>query len=249
MSAHPYLTHAHRVMALAHRGGAAEAPENSATAFQHAVDLGVSHIETDVRASGDGQAVIAHDATLDRTSNASGPLAALPLAALQREVRLHDGQPPMSLAEALARWPGARLNVDVKEPQAIEPFLRAVAEADAWDRVCGASFSTDRLRRLRALGGPRLATSLGLGEVVALYLGAPTPPGVVAAQVPPRAGVPVVTRAFIRRAHGRGLQVHAWTVDDRDEIEALLDMGVDGIVTDRPTLLLDVLRRRDGAGT
>lgn len=240
---HPFLTGAHP-LALAHRGGAGEAAENSATAFQHAVDLGFRWIETDVRATIDGHAVVFHDATLDRTTNATGRLSAMPLAQV-RATLLADGQSPIALAEALQRWPQVRFNVDVKSDDTIEPFLRAVADADAWDRVCAAAFSTPRLARLRSIAGPQLATSMGPSEVARLVLGVPNRSPACAAQVPHRArGVPVVTRRFVERAHRLGMQVHVWTVDHPGQMDALLDLGVDGLVTDRPSVLREVLIRR-----
>lgn len=240
---HPFLVGAHP-LALAHRGGAAEANENSPLAFQHAVDLGYRWIETDVRATIDGHAVVLHDATMDRTTDASGPVAALPLARV-RSARMADGQAPLTLAQALDRWPEVRFNVDVKSDDTIAPFLRAVAEADAWDRVCAAGFSTTRLRRLREQGGPRLATSMGPSEVTRLVLGAPDHSPACAVQVPHRArGIPIVTRRFVERAHRRGVHVHVWTINHPIEMETLLDLGVDGLVTDRPTTLREVLIRR-----
>ena len=240
---HPFLVGAHP-LALAHRGGAAESAENSPTAFQRAVDLGYRWIETDVRATIDGHAVVFHDSTMDRTTDATGGLSAMRLAQV-REARMPDGQPPITLAEALHRWPRVRFNVDVKSDDTIAPFLRAVAEADAWDRVCAAAFSTSRLTRLREQAGPRLATSMGPSEVARLILGAPAHSPACAAQVPHRArGLPVVTRRFVQRAHRRDVQVHVWTVDDPVEMEALLDLGVDGLITDRPSVLREVLIRR-----
>lgn len=240
---HPFLAGAHPV-ALAHRGGAGESPENSPTAFEHVVDLGYRWIETDIRATIDGHAVVFHDATLDRTTDATGTLSAMPLSQV-RTARMSDGQAPITLAEALRRWPQVHFNVDVKSDDAVDPFLRAVADADAWDRVCAAAFSTARLTRLRTQAGPRLATSMGPSEVARLVLGVPGHSPACAAQVPHRArGVPVVTRRLIERAHRRGVQVHVWTIDDPVEMEALLDLGVDGLVTDRPTVLREVLIRR-----
>jgi glycerophosphoryl diester phosphodiesterase len=208
------------------------------------VDLGYRWIETDVRATIDGHAVVFHDATLDRTTDAHGPLSAVPLALVQ-SARMSDGQSPITLAEALRRWPDVRFNVDVKSDDAVAAFLRAVADADAWDRVCAAAFSTARLAQLRALAGARLATSMGPSEVTRLLLGAPDRSPACAAQVPHRArGIPLVTRRFVRQAHRRGLHVHVWTVNDADEMRTLLDLGVDGLVTDRPTLLREVLLSR-----
>ena len=244
---HPFLVGAHP-LALAHRGGAAEAAENSPLAFQHAVDLGFRWIETDVRATIDGHAVVFHDATMDRTTDRSGPVSALPLARVQ-SARLADGQAPITLVQALHRWPEVCFNVDVKSDDTIEPFLRAVAEADAWDRVCAAAFSTNRLTRLRERGGAQLATSMGPSEVTRLVLGAPDHSPACAVQVPHRArGIPVVTRRFVKRAHRRGVHVHVWTINDPVQMEVLLDLGVDGLVTDRPTALREVLLRRGSWG-
>ena len=231
-------------IALAHRGGAGEAAENSPAAFERAVSLGFRFIETDVRATRDGHALVLHDATLERTSDLAGAVAALPLAHAARAV-LADGTSPITLVEALRRWPTVRFNVDVKSDDAVAPFLAAVDAASAWDRVCAASFSTARLRRLRGLAGPRLATSMGPAEVSRLVLAASAGTQACAAQVPMRAGrIPLVTARFVHRAHARGLHVHVWTVDDPAQMHALLDLGVDGIVSDRPSVLRRVLDER-----
>jgi glycerophosphoryl diester phosphodiesterase len=219
---HPFLQGSHP-LAIAHRGGAAEGAENSPATFQRVIDLGYRWIETDVRASIDGHAVVFHDATLNRTTDAQGELSALPLSTI-RAAHLADSEHPITLAEALQRWP----------------------DVQAWDRVCVAAFSTARLRRLRQLAGPRLASSLGPSEVTRLVLGVPDRSPACAAQVPhSMGGLPVVTRALVRRAHTRGLAVHVWTIDDPQEMASLLDMDVDGIMTDRPTLLREVLVSRD----
>ena len=226
---------------LAHRGGAGEGVENSPSAFQNAVDLGFRFVETDVRATIDGHALVFHDRTLDRTTDTSGDISALPRSQVQR-ASLVNGEHPMTLVEALRRWPQLRLNVDVKSDDAVEPFLRAVAEAGAWARVCAAAFSTRRLRRLRAAAGPRLATSLAPAEVARLAAGAPVRTPACAAQVPVGVGrVALVTPRFVRRAHALGLQVHVWTVNDPAEMRRLLELGVDALISDRLTLLRDVL--------
>lgn len=233
-----------RPVALAHRGGAGEAVENSVTAFQNAHDLGYRWIETDVRASRDGVAFVFHDERLERTSDATGPIAARTAAELAG-IRLGDGNAPMTLTEALSRWPDLRFNVDVKSPDGIGPFLRTIADTDAWHRVCAASFSTRRLRRLRVLAGARLATSMGGTEAAALVGGRVPRSEACAAQLP-RAfrGRPVVTRRLIERAHAAGIAVQVWVVDDAGEMHRLLDLGADGLITDRPTLLRTVLEQR-----
>lgn len=243
MSQHP-ITLGPSPVALAHRGGGAEAVENSPEAFQRVVDLGFTWIETDVRATVDGHAMVFHDADLGRMTDTTGAIASLPLAVVHRS-RLPNGEHPMSLADALSRWPHCRFNIDVKADDTVRPFLRAVAAADAWHRVSAAAFSARRLNRLRTLGGPRLATSLSPPEVARLRLGLPTKSPAWAAQVPRSVGpVPVATPSFVRRAHSRGLQVHVWTINDRDTMRSLLDGGVDGIVSDHPSVLRDLLIAR-----
>ena len=221
--------------------------ENSPSAFQNAVELGYRFVETDVRATVDGHAMVFHDRTLDRTTDSHGAIAALPLSHVQAAT-LASGDHPMTLVEALRRWPDVRLNVDVKADDTVAPFLRAVDEADAWHRVCAAAFSSARLNRIRAQAGPQLATSLGPSEVARLAAGLPVRSPGCAAQVPARVGrAPLVTRRFVHRAHARGLQVHVWTVNDRAEMERLLDLGVDALISDRLTMLRDVLAGRRSA--
>lgn len=241
-------------LVLAHRGGGALELENSATAFQRALALGVRQIETDVRATRDGVAVVIHDATLDRTSEDSGRLDALTSEQL-RAVRLRNGDPVLTLDEALHSWPDIIWNVDVKCDDAVLPFLSAVARAQAWDRVCVASFSGSRLVRLRRLAGPRLATATTPAEVAAIRLGAGRllpigpharrPGSIVATQVPRRMrGVQVVTAGFVAAAHRVGLAVQVWTINDSQVMAELLELGVDGLVTDRPDLALQVIADR-----
>lgn len=248
-SPYPVLAGAHP-LAIAHRGGAGEAPENSELAFRHAADLGFTFLETDVRATADGVAVVFHDASLDRSTDSSGLIRRMDLAEL-RLARIHGRSEILTLEELLERFPGMRFNLDVKEPNAIEPFLSVMRAAEAWHRVVVASFSHERLRRLRRMGGPRLATSLSPKEVAALWLrsrreAAPAnDPSAACVQVPPGLGsTRIVTPAFVRAAHARGWQVHAWTIDDPVLMHELLDLGVDGIMTDRPTLLREVLEGR-----
>jgi len=245
-------------LALAHRGGGGEVPENSRAALEHTVALGLRYLETDVHRTADGVVVLLHDPTLERTTDGHGRLADL---TWEQAAQLRDrsGERLVRLDEALADYPTLRLNIDLKEDGVVGPALRVLAAAGAADRVCLASFSDRRLRVVRRLTGGRVATSLGrveTGRLVAAAtlaapaLGVPTPDGApaaraVAVQVPPsHRGVPVVTPAFVRRAHGLGLAVHVWTIDDAPTMHRLLDLGVDGIVTDRPTVLRQVLRDR-----
>jgi glycerophosphoryl diester phosphodiesterase len=242
-------------LAFAHRGGAADGLENTLTAFRRAVDLGYRYLETDVHATADGVLVAFHDATLDRVTDARGEIARLPWRTV-RTARVAGREPLPLFEELLERFPTARFNVDVKAEPAVAPLVAAIGAAGAWDRVCVGSFSQRRIELVRRAAGPRLAVSLGVRGVAALrLLGGLGYPGrapawtglahAVCVQVPERqSGVRVVDRRLLRAAHRRGLQVHVWTVNDRERMAALLDLGVDGIMTDHVETLRAVLTER-----
>jgi glycerophosphoryl diester phosphodiesterase len=244
---HPFLD-APLPLAFAHRGGAAL--ENTMAAFERAVALGYRYLETDVHATADGVPVVFHDAGLERLTGRRGQVAALRWKDLSA-VRVGGAAAIPRLADVLDAWPRVRLNVDVKTDAGVAPTVSTVHRLGALDRVLLASFSDTRLARLRAAAGPGAATSLGVRGVARLRLGALTgrrlalPPSVVAAQVPVHYGrLRVLDRRFLAYAHRLGLQVHAWTIDDPAEMDRLLDLGVDGIMTDRVDLLRDVYARR-----
>ena len=156
------------------------------------------------------------------------------------------------LAELLA-WPGIRVNIDPKTDACVVPLVALVERLGAWDRVGFGSFSGRRLRRIRALSGGRACTSMGPRAVAVARAAAATGrmprQGADCLQVPPRVGgLPVVTGRFVRAAHRSGLPVHVWTVNDETTMHALLDLGVDGVMTDRPRLLCRVLRDREAGG-
>ncbi|MGD6750591.1 glycerophosphodiester phosphodiesterase [Streptomyces sp. BH105] len=245
---HPYLDHP-GPLALAHRGGAADGLENTVTAFRHAVDLGYRYIETDVHATSDGRLVAFHDATLDRVTDGGGRIADLPWSAV-RHARVAGTEPVPLFEELLESFPEVRWNVDVKAEPALVPLLDLLRRTRAWDRVCVGSFSEARVARAQALAGPRLATSYGTRGAIGLRLRSYGMPATlrrsaVCAQVPVTHGrVRVVDHRFVRAAHARGLQVHVWTVNDEKEMRRLLDLGVDGIVSDHIETLRDVLKDR-----
>jgi glycerophosphoryl diester phosphodiesterase len=237
-------------LAFAHRGGAADGDENTVEAFGRAVALGYRYVETDVHATADGVPVVFHDAALRRVTGSAGRVAALRWADLAT-VRVGGAGAVPRLDDVLAAWPGVRFNVDVKADTAVAPAVAAVRRAAAGDRVLLASFSDARLARLRVLAGPAVATALGARSVLRLRLASLTglparlPPSAVAAQVPVRgAGLTLVDGRFLAYAHRLGLQVHVWTVDDAAEMRRLLDLGVDGIMTDRVDVLRDVYAGR-----
>lgn len=245
---HPYLDWPGPI-AFAHRGGASEVPENTLPAFEHAVRLGYRYVETDVHVTADGELLAFHDDRLDRVTDATGAIAHLPWATVRRA--LVDGREPIPRFEdLLGSFPELRVNVDPKHDAAVEPLATAILRTGAADRVGVGAFSDRRLDRLRALVGDGLCASMGPRQVARLAAasrGLPGGGGVRSpvAQVPTHWGrVPVVTPRFLRTAHGRGIQVHVWTIDDPVEMVRLLDLGVDGIMTDRPQVLKDVLLAR-----
>ncbi|MER5634462.1 glycerophosphodiester phosphodiesterase family protein [Streptomyces nitrosporeus] len=245
---HPYLDHPSTIP-FAHRGGSSDGLENTAAAFRRAADAGYRYFETDVHATADGRLVAFHDATLDRVTDAGGPIAALPWSEVSR-ARVAGTEPLPLFEELLEEFPAARWNVDIKAEPALRPLVDLVRRTGAWDRVCVGSFSESRVARAHRLAGPRLATSYGVRGVLGLRLrsyGVPAAvrAGAVCVQVPrSRSGIRVVDRAFVRTAHARGLQVHVWTVNEAEEMAALLDLGVDGIMTDHIETLRTVLDER-----
>ena len=220
------------------------------TAFARAVAAGYRYVETDVHATADGALVAFHDRTLDRVTDRTGRIEALPVAAVRRARIGTDERVPL-FDELLDTWPELRINVDVKTDAAIGPLVEAVRRHAALDRVCVGSFSDSRLAKVRAAFGPGLATSLGPRDVARLRIGSLAggrprfTAGVCAAQVPIRhKALRIVDRRFITAAHRCGLQVHVWTIDDPLTMSGLLDLGVDGIMTDRIDVLRGVLTAR-----
>lgn len=254
-------------LAFAHRGGAIGAPENTMRAFERTVRLGYTYIETDVHATADGRLVVFHDDTLDRLTDLHGPISALPYREIAK-ARVLGSEPIPLLEDVLGTWPDMRFNVDVKEAAAVAPFARALRRTGTGDRVCVASFSQTRLRQVRGAVGPQVCTSLTRPGVAALKITSwfrtlvppeNDPPQPIAAlraavrprfhaacvQIPPFYGnLALITPSLLRAAHAHGLQVHAWTIDDPDQMRLLLDLGVDGIMTDDPAALRDVLVER-----
>jgi glycerophosphoryl diester phosphodiesterase len=254
---HPYLQ-VSRPFVLAHRGLAMSAPENSMAAFAAAVDIGVTHLETDVHATADGELVVFHDATLERLTDLRGPVGAVPWAVL-RQARLGDGERIPRLGDVLDAWPDVRINVDLKSGGAVRPFVELIAGRGALDRVCVASFSDRRrLDAVRALArrGP-VASSLGLrGSLATVALASSGAPvrilraalqGAVALQLPDVGRRRrVLTRRLVDAVHAAGAQVHVWTVDDPGRMRELVGLGVDAIVTNRADLALAALGRAGG---
>lgn len=242
------------VLAFAHRGGARHPDllglENTLVAFEHAAALGYTYLETDVHATRDGRLLAFHDEVLDRVTSSVGLIGETTY--LEMRTALIGGREPVPLmSDLLEHLPGARFNVDVKSDAAVVLLAELVERTGAHDRVCVASFSERRLAAFRRLVTRRVATGYGPAGVGLSRYG----PQRLAArllagrgdalQVPHRTrGLHIVTAGFVARAHSAGRPVHVWTVDDTEEMNTLLDLGVDGLMTDRTDLLREVLVAR-----
>jgi glycerophosphoryl diester phosphodiesterase len=240
---HPFLDW-NGPIPFAHRGGASDVPENTMPAFQYAVDLGYRYVETDVQVTSDGVLVAFHDNDLRRTCGRSGRISDLPWSEVAT-ARV-SGEAPIPLMEdLLGTWPDLRINIDCKSDAAVDALVACLRRTNSLDRVLLGSFSDARLRRLRKELGDAVCTSLGPVGVATLRFGRPKHVDAMAAQVPVKQGPLTVTNAaFVQRAHALGVAVHVWTIDDADEIRRLLDLGVDGIMTDRPEVLRTVFQER-----
>lgn len=258
------LTH-ERPAALAHRGSRELWPENTMVAFQGAIDLGYRFLETDLHATADGKLVLFHDDTLGRTTDQTGKVSKWTwedLADVDAGYRFdpihhfpHRGRGVAipSLEELATTFPNALLTLDLKQ-SGMEPLLvEAVHRLNLWDRVIVGSFSDARIRRFRKLTGGRVATSSGpretLGAMTTARLGRPLNVRADALQIPESYGKrTVLTERLIESAHASGKQIHVWTVNERADMERLLDMGADGLITDRPDILKDLMIERGEGG-
>jgi glycerophosphoryl diester phosphodiesterase len=242
----PFLDH-QLPLAFAHRGGTSEAPENTLAAFEAAVRLGYTHLETDVHRTADGVLVAFHDADLARMTGVPGGLAEWTWADLAA-IDVGGGHRIPTLDELLEAFPDRWFNIDPKADAAVEPLGDAILRHGALDRVCVSSFVDARIARLQHRLGPRLCTApgpRGIARVLSAARGLGPrrlPYGCV--QVPPRLGPIALSASLVTRIRRLGLQVHVWTINDEVTMHHLLDLGVDGIMTDKVTLLRQVLERR-----
>jgi glycerophosphoryl diester phosphodiesterase len=258
---HPFFD-TNRPLVFAHRGGAGLAPENTIAAFDNGLALGADGLELDVRVSRDGVVVVHHDGRLERTTNLHGEVAAFTAAELERADAGHHFGPERgwpfrgggigipTLRSVLDRYPDRRVIIEMKvnHPECAGAVVDVVRAADAVDRVCLGAFGRRVLRAVRALD-PAIATSAAREEVRwALYRswcrwpvsGAPY----AGYQIPEFAGrTTVLSPRFVADAHGAGLGVQVWTVDDEQAARRMLAWGIDGLITDRPDLLVPLRNR------
>ena len=231
-------------IAVAHRGGAGLAGENSLAAFAMSHALGLRHVETDVRLTRDGVPVLVHDATLRRTHGIDRAVADL----VRRDL-LDD---LLTLADALDLFPDTGVALDVKDLAAAPAIADTLRHTASTSRVCVAGAWDRTLAALAVLAGPDLSVAMGWRSLLALIAASRTRAPLIRrgrssfAHVPLRLGrLPVFAEQVVHRAHRIGVRVLVWTVDDPATMHHLLDAGADGLITDRPDLLREVLLSRD----
>ena len=234
-------------------------------AFEGAVGLGYRHLETDVQATSDGVLAVFHDDMLSPTSDLYGRISEMTWSEVSRS-RV-DGEPIPRLEELLDAFDDVRISIDPKTDAAVEPLIDALGRPGVLERVCIGSFSDERLERVDEAHGDAVCLSFSPREIARLQVlsmaGRPARPDRSArsgspsrrrrirpfrgriASIPLRRGpIPLATRRLVDYAHRNGVAVHVWTIDDPAEMDRLLDINVDGIMTDEPKVLLDVLSAR-----
>lgn len=268
-SPRPYLRH-ETPLFFAHRGGSLLRPENTLVAFAHGMAFGADALELDIQQTREGDLMVIHDPTLDRTTDGSGPVVACTLDELRRFDAGYrfttdagasypfrgQGITIPTLREVFAQYPDTRINIDLKEssPDREQRLWEMIQEFAAEDHICVGCFDPQALKRFRRLTGGRVTTSASPPEVRNFVLAAASHmtswlrPAYDALQIPDTYGrIRIVSRTTVEAAHRLGLDVHVWTIDDRDHMLALLALGVDGLMSDRPDILADALAEFNGA--
>jgi glycerophosphoryl diester phosphodiesterase len=213
-------------------------------AFEYAINLGYRYIETDVQVTSDGVLVAFHDFNLKRTCGIDSRIGEMTWK--QVGAARVDGIAPIpTLEELLGAWPDVRVNIDCKTDDSVDALVSSLRRTNSLDRVCVGAFSDRRIRKLRSILGSDLCSALGPAGVSSLLWGRMRKTAALTAQVPVRQGpLVIINERFLARAHRLGLHVHAWTIDEPSEMNDLLDLGVDGVMTDRPMVLRDVMGER-----
>jgi glycerophosphoryl diester phosphodiesterase len=261
---HPYFAGDEgRPLVMAHRGGGGLWPENTLYAFERAAEIGADVIETEIQSTADDNLVFIHDETIDRTTNATGPVNSFTLRELKKfDAGYHwtadggrtfpfrgKGITVPTLEEVFTALPTTRINIDLKQisPPLASKLCGLLHSFDRVEKVMVASFGTKALRNFRQVCSG-VATSASQREVTLfflmnlIFLGAAYGPPCHALQIPEySSGMHVLTKRFLRTAHSRNLKVHVWTVNEVEDMKRLLNLGVDGIITDYPDRLISVL--------
>ncbi len=255
----PYLSREHPIR-FAHRGSRVLWPENTMYAFGGAVELGYRYIETDVRITKDRQVVAFHDPTLERTTNGTGKVADWYLDDLRLLDAAHHFNPESDhplrgsgigispLAQILAEFPDVHFNIDLKAPGLEWPVADVLRKAGREDSVMIGSFIGHRTAKFRRITNGAVATSAGPRDTLAMWAASRRRRSVrrpvEAYQIPFNYRSLPIDEKYVEAIHDAGAQVHFWTVNEPQDMHRLLDLGADGIVTDRPDLLNRVLDER-----
>lgn len=263
---HPYYAQFQRwPLVIAHQGGGGLWPGNTLFAFQRAVEMGVDVLEMDLHITADGVLVLMHDETVDRTTDGSGSIEEMTLAELKTLDAGYDWSPDdgktfpfrgqgitaATLEEMFTAFPGMPMNIEIKKTQRdmAEPFCALIRQFGKENEVLVASFHDERMQSFRQTC-PEVATSGSEDELIPLVvlskveLGLLYRPAAVTVQAPERrSGINILVPSFIRAARSRNMKVEAWTINDPADMQRLLALGVDGIITDYPDRLLAILQR------
>ena len=263
---HPYYTaDLNRPLVIAHQGGDGVWPGETMLAYQNAVDLGVDVLEMDIHITADGFLVLMHDETVDRTTDGSGEIESMTLDELKKLDAAYDWSPDegqtfpyrgqgltvATLEEVFKAFPDLHMTIEIKKTNTsmAKPFCELIREYNMQDKVLVASFHDERLKEFRA-ECLEVATSSAKNETTVFvlltkaYLSGFYSPKFYSLQVPEESGgITVMTEAFVRAAHARNLAVEPWTINDEETMRKFIAWGVDGIITDRPDIMLEVLGR------
>ena len=231
---------------LAHRGGADESFENTLESFDYSKSLGCKFIETDVQVSADGIPYIFHDDDLKRVLNISSRFDSLSSQEIDK-LKIFDQYKIPKLEEALNEFPDISFQIDFKTDEVVAPALDVIKKTKSFERICVASFNSERLKRVRSTY-PDLCISMGPNEVIKTLISSfGLYKGLIdgdCLQIPIRYyGVRVVTKRFVKYLKSKGLKIMVWTINDVKTFEYLIELKVDGIITDKPKLLFETLSK------
>lgn len=261
-----YAPEQSRPLVIAHQGGDGVWPGETMFAFQNAVELGVDVLEMDIHITKDGVLILMHDETVDRTTDGTGEIESMTLAELKELDAGYDwslddgvtfpyrgkGLQVAALEEVFAAFPDIRMTIEIKKTNAsmAKPFCDLIHEYNMQDKVLVASFHDERLKEFRA-ECPEVATSSAKNETTVFvlmtkgFIGGFYSPKFYSLQVPEESGgITVMTESFVRAAHARNLAVEPWTINDAETMRKFIEWGVDGIITDRPDIMMEVLKEQ-----
>ena len=245
---HKYLKNKTPV-AIAHRGGSNSGIENTLEAFENAINMGFNIIETDIQITKDKKLVVFHDLTLDRLTNTKGLVKDKTWNELKKIKILGKYSIPL-LSDIFDKWPKIKINIDPKNDECIDYLISFLREYNCFEKICIGSFSGKRLQRLRKEFGPKLCTSAGPLEVLKLKLFSLINLSISidanCVQVPLKYyRINIIDKNFIKFCQSQNLMVHVWTINDILEIERLLDLGVNGIISDNIEGLKKIFKKKN----